>query len=239
MPHQLVVSVPPDHFDEFGSVGDIDRCRADVRLGVAAAVPVEVVSAGSPATAVVLADGYLCVRRTVWKLDVAVGTPDWQLPAHVRLRLERVHANAQGKAVQSTSRTSLEPGTVQEDARTFVQGGLAVAVVVGLDPAFPVADIVELPLVRAELLGVLLHALLVVLVGEVRPEAAATVVRPVGVDALTALAEDTHPVRGQPGQVTLQDLGVDGRVGELDPGARKDKINLRHAATLRRRVAYC
>ena len=37
-------------------VGDVDRLGADVRLGVARAVPVEVVAAGTPAAAVVLAD---------------------------------------------------------------------------------------------------------------------------------------------------------------------------------------
>ena len=62
--------------------------RAVVRVGVARAVPVEVVAAGTPPASVVLGDGDLGVRRAVRELDLAVEPPDRQLPAHVGLGLE-------------------------------------------------------------------------------------------------------------------------------------------------------
>ena len=88
---QHVVRRLPHQRDQLGGVGEVDRLGADVGLGVARAVPVEVVAAGTPAAAVVLADGDLEVRRVVVALDVAERTPDRQLPAHVRLGLDEVH----------------------------------------------------------------------------------------------------------------------------------------------------
>ena len=105
---QLVVRRLAHQRDQLGPVGDVDRLRRDVRLGVARAVPVQVVAARAPAAAVVLADGDLGVRRAVGPLDVAEGTPDRQLPAHVRLGLERVHALAQRQAVQGAARAAGE-----------------------------------------------------------------------------------------------------------------------------------
>ena len=53
---QLVVPLLAHQLDQLGAHRDVDRLGADVRLGVAAAVPVEVVTAGAPAAPVVLRD---------------------------------------------------------------------------------------------------------------------------------------------------------------------------------------
>src|SRR5690606_13420204 len=115
-----------------------DRVGRDVRLGVARAVPVEVVAAGAPAAAVVLGDRDLEVGGVVGQLDRAVGAPDRQLPADVRLRLQRVAALAQGETVQGAPFAAGEVGPVGEDAgrlpRQHRRTGLAFAVCVELDP---------------------------------------------------------------------------------------------------------
>jgi hypothetical protein len=132
--------------------------------------------------------------------------------------------------VQRAALAAGEARTVEEDAGALVHGGLAVAVLVDLDPVLAAALVVELPRLRRELLDVAADPLLVVLVGEVRAQRAAAVVRPVGVDPLAALAEDAGPARRQPREVAAEHLGVVGRVGELDPGARKDEVDFGHGA---------
>ena len=135
---QLVVRRTPHQLDELGLVGDVERIRRDVCLGVARAVPVEVVSAGSPSATVVLADRHLGVRRVVRQLDVAEGPSQRQLPADVRLRLERVAALLQRQRVQRAARAGREVLSVVEDAGRLAvvldDLGLALALVVLLDP---------------------------------------------------------------------------------------------------------
>src|SRR5512139_1634582 len=232
-PDELVVPLASHQLDELRAVRDVHRLRPDVRLRVAAAVPVEVVSARAPATAFVLPEAHLGVRRAVGPLHVAEGTPDGQLPADVGLGLEGVPALAEGQAVEGAALAALEAGPVEEDARALVDGGLAVTVLVGLDPPALPACVVELPVLGLEHLHEPLDPLLVVLVGEVRAERAAAVLGPVGVDARASLAEDAHPARGQPRQVTAEDLAVVGGVLELDPGTWEDGIYLWHGPTLR------
>ena len=113
---QHVVRRLAHQLDQLGGVGQVDRLDADVRLGVAGAVPVEVVAAGTPAAPVVLADRHLDVGRVVGALDVAERTPDRQLPAHVRLGLDEVHALAAAPAVQRAAVAALEAAAVEEDA---------------------------------------------------------------------------------------------------------------------------
>ena len=92
---QLVVRGVAHQLAQLGLVGAEDRLAADVRLGVAAAVPVQVVAARAPAAPVVLGDRGLEVGRAVGALDLAVGAADRQLPADVGLDRVRRQAGAQ------------------------------------------------------------------------------------------------------------------------------------------------
>src|SRR5206468_3102078 len=67
---------------------------------------------------------------------------------------------------------------------------------------------------------------LIVLIGEVRAEGAAAVVRPPRLDALAAAAEDAVPAGGEPGQIAAEGLLVVGRVGELHPGPGEVETDL-------------
>ena len=97
---QLVVRRLAHQLDQLGRAADVERLGRVVRLGVARAVPVEVVPAGAPAAPVVLHDRDLGVRRAVLPLDGAEGPPDRQLPAHVGLGLQGVPALPQSQCVQ-------------------------------------------------------------------------------------------------------------------------------------------
>src|SRR3954447_1942532 len=238
---QFVVRRLTHQLDQLGTVAEVDRLVGDVRLGVPRAVPVQVVPAGTPTTAVVLTDRHLGVLRAVRRVDLAERAADRQLPAHVRLGLQRAALAPQRQCVQRAALSSRETGLVEEDARAFMDGGLAVTLVVGVHPRVPGpgARVEELPLLAVEELDEPAHALLVVAVGEVRAECAAAVVRPALVDAAAALAEDAHPPGREPGQVALEDLGAVLGIDELDERARKDEIDLGHRATLRRRGRTC
>src|SRR5207342_2489264 len=131
---QYVVPRLSHQRDQLGGVGLVDGLGADVRLGVARAVPVEVVPAGTPAATVVLADRDLGVGGAVLALDVTEGTTQRELPAHVRLGLDEVHALAQGQAVQGAPVAAGEVTRVVEDAGSLDDPGLPFALVVGLGP---------------------------------------------------------------------------------------------------------
>ncbi|GAA2413423.1 hypothetical protein GCM10010420_48710 [Streptomyces glaucosporus] len=184
----------------------------------AGAPPVEVVSARPPAAAVVLADRDVQLLLAVRQLHPLERPPDRQLPAHVRLGLQRLAALPQRHRVQRAARAGREAGTVEEDARTLVEPRLPLAVLVHLDPAALGGPLrVELPELGRETRSVRRHALLVLLVGEVRPQRAAAVARPSRADALAPPAEDAAPARGQPRQVAAEHLLVVRRVRELHP----------------------
>ena len=127
-----------------------------------------------------------------------------------------------------------EARTVEEDAGAVVDGGLALAVVVGLDPGACLAARRRGTASRRRLeqLDERTDPLLVVLVGEVRTERAAAVIRPVGVDAFAARPEDARPSRREPGEVAPEPLVVVGRIVELDPGAREVERHFGHDASL-------
>jgi hypothetical protein len=114
--------------------------------------------------------------------------------------------------------------------------GLALAVLVGLDPVL-LADLAALRLLLPQL--VVEHVdeagdpLLVVLVGEVGAEGAAADVGGVGVDAGAPLAEDAGVARREPGQVAAHHLRLVGRVDELDERAREHQIDFGHPPSLR------
>src|SRR3954462_9588683 len=127
---QYVVPGLSHQRDQLGGAGLVDGLGADVRLGVARAVPVEVVPAGTPTATVVLADRDLGVGGPVRALDVAEGTTQRELPAHVRLGLHEVHALAQGQPVQGAPVPARELTRVVEDAGSLDDPGLALALVV-------------------------------------------------------------------------------------------------------------
>ena len=203
VPEQQVVRRLAHHRDQFGAVRHVNRLAAAVCLGVARAVPVEVVAARPPPAPVVLGDGDLGVRRVVGSFDVSerrrIGSCQHTSGLVSTGCRSWLRARRAGR-----TRSHREPRSVVEDARALVHRRLALAVLVELDPVrafLPCADVVELPVVGAEQLDQRGDALLVGLVGEVRAERAAAVVRPIGVDALAAGAEDAAPPRAQPGEV--------------------------------------
>ncbi len=238
--HQLVVRPVAHQLGQLGRIGDVERLDRDVRLGVAGAVPVEVVTARAPAAPVVLADRDLGVLRVVLPLHVAEGTPDRQLPADVGLGLERLAALLEGQGVQGAAGAEVEVVAIVEDAGALAVdldgAGLRLALLVVLDPVGlahlrPVRP--ELPRVRVELVDVRLDPLAVLLVGEVRAEGAAAGVGRLLVDAGAALAEDARVVGREPREVAAEHLRLVGRIDELDEGAGKDEVDFRHDATLR------
>ena len=94
-----------------------------------------------------------------------------------------------------------EPGAVQEDARAVDEAGLDLAGLVRLGgPGLAVADVVELPLLGGEALGVGEHRRLVVLVDEVGAVAAAALLElggGPGEHALAPVAVDARPRAGE------------------------------------------
>jgi hypothetical protein len=128
--------------------------------------------------------------------------------------------------VQGAAVAAREVAIVVEDAAIADDAGLLLAVLVLHDPAPSLADLDLLPGRLVEPVHPLGDALSVLAIGEVGTKCAATGVRPVGVDALAAVAEDAGPSRGQPGQVGANDLLGIGRIGELQPLAREVKGDL-------------
>lgn len=215
---QPVVALLAHQLDQLRAVGHVHRITGPVRRGGRGAPPVQVVTARTPAPAVVLTDRHLEHPGVVGPVDPVVRPPHRQLPAHVRLGLQRLLALPQRQDVQRAARPGGEAGPVLEDAGALPAARLAFAVLVDADPARPGADVVELPQLGSEPGHMPRDPLLVVLVGEVRAQRAAAVVRPARLDALAAAAEDARPPGGQPRQIAAEDLFVVGRVGELHPG---------------------
>ncbi len=146
---ELGVALLAHQLDQLRPVGRVDRLARAVRGGRRGAPPVQVMAAGPPAAPVVLADRHLQHLRVVRPVDPVVGAPDRQLPADVRLGLQRLAALAQRQHVQRAARAGGEAGAVVEDARALPAPGLPLAVLVLLGPARLGADVVELPQRRA------------------------------------------------------------------------------------------
>ncbi len=227
---EQVVRRPAHELHELGTVADVDRLPTDVRLGVARAVPVEVVTAGTPAAAVVLADADDLHRRAVRPLHVVVGATDRELPADVRLGLEGVAAGA-----QRVARAARSPGRPRSPARLRkTHAPSTTRVLRAPSSSFSTSFLVPWCCQSSgvSVLGEAHRPLLVGLVGEVRPEGAAPVVRPVAVDAVAAAAVDARPGRRQPGQVAPDRCGRRRPGRELDPRTGKVQRHLRHPHTL-------
>ena len=194
---------------------------------------------GTPAAPVVLADAHLGVRRAVGALDVAERTPDRQLPAHVGLGLDEVHALPQGEVRAARSRTrprsrgSWGRCSARRPTRVLRSPSSSVSTqpLRRTRPRLPIAWSAS-PSVVVEPLHPLGDPLLVVLVGEVGAERAAPGVRGRRVDAGAALAEDAGPARRQPRQVAAEHLLGVGRIGELDPRRGKTRSTSGTSSTL-------
>src|SRR5664280_935858 len=189
----------------------------------------------TPAAAIVLRDGHLEVGTLVWQLDVAVGAPDRQLPADIRLDGVWLEATAPRVLVQGAAGAGGETRSVLEDAGPIHDPGLELLVFLGL-PTAALAGRVVLPFILPELGDCGLHPRRVVLVGEVRAQGAAAVVGAVLIDPCATAAENAGPGRREPGQVATETLvGVSG-VGKLDPHARDIERGLWHSPRLCRHL---
>ena len=193
--------------DQRAALGDVDRLGRDVRLGRAAAVPVEVVAAGAPAAAVVLADGDDEDLRAVGALDVLEGAAHGQLPADVGLDLERAPCRC---APASWCRAQPAPPAKPVRLRKM-QAPSTTRVLRAPSSSFSVTPFLRARLrANCHVSGVSIAAyflvlLLVGLVGEVRAEDAAAVVGLGAVDAVAAAAVDAGPAAGEPGEVAAVD----------------------------------
>ena len=70
------------------------------------------------------------------RVDLVVGAPDRQLPAHVGLGLDEVPPVSQREAVERAAGAAREPGPVEEHAGTVDDPGLACTLLVLLRPTF-------------------------------------------------------------------------------------------------------
>ena len=116
--------------------------------------------------------------------------------------------------MQRTARPGRKAGAVEEDTCAIddprlAAGQLAFCDMIRTLLLGPTADssvLLVLPLTRLQLLDCLADPLLVLRVGEVGTQGAAAVVRPVGVDALAAVAVNAGPSRSEPGEIAAKDL---------------------------------
>ena len=123
----------------------------------------------------------------------------WQLPAHVRLPVERPLAGVERGDVQRAAGSAGEPGAVEEDARPVDEAGDG-GPVLGVEVAAASTRAMELPLVGGQPSGGLGDDAHVVVVDEVRAVAATALGQLGGVTvehALAAAAEDARPRRAQ------------------------------------------
>src|SRR2546423_1327452 len=137
-------------------------------LGLGAPPP-ELLAALAPAVAAELGED----RRDRLVFLVSVDGAQRQLPAHGRLRVAEVLAGVHRVQVQRASRSGFEIRTVEEDARVLVEARLPLTLTRALPHAAFQADLLELPLVVAELLGELLDLFLDLLLRLVRTVGAA------------------------------------------------------------------
>ncbi len=230
VPHEFGVGRFAHQLDQFIAVAEVHRARPYMGLSVGRAVPIEVVAPWSPTGALVLTDRDFEVLGAIGSLNIAVGAAHRQLPADVRLGRDDAEPAIERQLVQRASSPAFEPWPIEEDARIVDDPCLSSTVIVLLGH---LVGPVVLPLLRCELFGPLLDALLVVLVREVRTQRAAAIVGSVGIDALASRPEDAGPVAGQPCEVATEYLvGIDG-VAELHPRARKVEVHFWHGVSVR------
>ncbi len=236
---QAVVTRLAHQFGQFRAVGDVHRVPGAMGRSGRRAPPVQVVAARAPAATVVLTDRHLQHARVVRPVDPVVGPPDGQLPAHVRLGLQRLAALLEGEDVQRAPHAAREPRPVLEDARALERPRLTLTVLVLRDPAAPPALVVVLPDVGRESRHMFGDPLLVVLVREMGTQGAAPVIRAAGLDALAAAAEDAVPTRGQPCQIAAEDLLVVRRIRKFHPCASEIEALLVVRRRLPRQLRCC
>ena len=132
---QPVVPLLAHQLRQLGPVGDVHRVARAVRRRRRRAPPVQVVAAGTPAPAVVLPDRHLQDARVVGPVDPLVRPPDRQLPADVRLRLQRLTALLERQDVQRAARAARRNRGGSGRCRSRCTAGLAFAVVVRRRPS--------------------------------------------------------------------------------------------------------
>src|SRR5215207_9706477 len=187
---------------QLDAIAAVDGNPAMVGLGIGGAVPVEVVPAGAPGLPGVFTDGDFGVGGLVGTGHRTEVAADRQLPTDVWLGLDVVASLPKRQQVQRAASASREARAVEEDAGAVHHAGLAagwLAVPYGLrrlrlHPAVGGRLILVLPQLTGELPGGLAYSLLIGVIGEMRAQCAASVVRAIGVDTRTAAAEDAGPV---------------------------------------------
>src|SRR5690606_10497697 len=95
-------------FDEFGAVGLPDRPLADMRIGGAGAIPVEIDPPGTPAAPIVFGEYRPQDLHTIRPGHPLLGPADGELPADVGFDGMRFQAPAYGHDVQGASGTARE-----------------------------------------------------------------------------------------------------------------------------------
>jgi hypothetical protein len=223
--------------DQLGAILLIHRTDAVMGLSVGRAVPIEVGSAGTPAVAAVLADRDLGIGCLVCAGDRTKLAADRQLPADVRLGLQKVAALAERQQVQRATLTGWKAWTVEKDAgavdhprlatRQFTLGKMFRMLLLG--PATDAGVLLVLPLATLQLPDRLADSFLVLGVSKMGAQGAAAVVRPASVNTLTTVAIDAGPPRSEPSEVTAKHLALVAWIGKLDECARKSDQHFGHA----------
>ena len=133
--------------------------------------------------------------------------------------------------------TGREARAVEEDACSVDDPGLAAGKLpfgdmirtLVLDPAADAPVLLVLPLACLQLPDRLTDPLLILGIGEMCPQSAAAVMRPVGVNALAAVAIDAGPSRSEPGEIAAENLAVVSWISELHEGPGEADQHFRHA----------
>ena len=219
--HQRVVGRLAHERDQLVAVGAKHRFGGSVGVGVAAAVPVEVMSAGTPTATVVFGDDHDVAFGAVGKfLGVEIPTHR-NLPAHLGFRLDEGHSLRLREVMERATVAAGEVPGVVEDARAVDDSGGALLLTGLHRDSVTLADGSVLPHLLRELLRPVQDAFLILSIGEVGPERAAAGLGRIRVDSFAALTEDAVVAGGQPGEIAAEPLVFVAGVVELHPGSRK------------------
>ena len=204
----------------------------------AGAAPVQVVAARAPAAAVVLADGDYSSSVPSGRSIHSKVAADRQLPAHVRLGLQRRASLGQRQPWSAQPSPPGKTGRLRKMQRAVDAAGAcrSPSSSVRSSRCGEVPSAWNCHVLGVEPRGVARRP------GARRPRrrsgrrGCSSRVAAGPDDALAAAAEDAVPARGQPGQVAAEDLLRVGRVGELDPGPGEVQRDLLGPRPRRRRV---
>ena len=145
-------------------------------LSVAAAVPVEIVPALAPSTAVVFGNDHDGVLGAIGVVDLLEGASDRQLPADIGLGLDERDAFALGKVMENAALIAIEIGAIEENAGALNDPRFAIPVKSAGEWALLRGLFGKLPTLRIEFLNPLGDVALVLLPRKVGAEGAAAVI---------------------------------------------------------------